>query len=200
VAEAKYGVRVRGLKLKAHGCARPMRAPADRASEHVPRLDFLYFHFHHGSAKCELRDRTDPGLKLGISCPPILICSWLENTWKTSATDTWKGDPFTRLSMETSGNFLYFFISGAVAFIAFGLIIISKWYLWPAINSRNPKAALTPLLQIPGRAECSRNDRIPRCNLRLFVKSRGWAHRRSAITPGKNAPPKRDQPVLSSIR
>jgi hypothetical protein len=46
--------------------------------------------------------------------------------------------------MEISSNFLYFFISYAIAFIGFGLI--GKWYLWPAIKDRDPKAALSPLL------------------------------------------------------
>lgn len=46
--------------------------------------------------------------------------------------------------MAVSGNQLHFFISYAVAFIAFGLI--GKWYLWPAIRDREPKPALTPLL------------------------------------------------------
>jgi hypothetical protein len=41
-------------------------------------------------------------------------------------------------------NFLYFFISYAVAFIALGLI--GYWYLWPALRQRDPKSALTPLL------------------------------------------------------
>lgn len=41
-------------------------------------------------------------------------------------------------------NFLYFFISYAVAFIALGLI--GRWYLWPALRNRDPKTALTPLL------------------------------------------------------
>jgi len=41
-------------------------------------------------------------------------------------------------------NFLLFFISYTVAFIALGLV--GKWYLWPAIRNREPKGALTPLL------------------------------------------------------
>jgi hypothetical protein len=41
-------------------------------------------------------------------------------------------------------NFLYFFISYAVAFIALGLI--GRWCLWPALRNRDPKTALTPLL------------------------------------------------------
>jgi hypothetical protein len=41
-------------------------------------------------------------------------------------------------------NFLYFFISYAVAFIALGLI--GKWYLWPAIRRTDSKTALSPLL------------------------------------------------------
>jgi hypothetical protein len=43
-----------------------------------------------------------------------------------------------------SDNQLHFFISYAVAFLAFGLI--GKWYLWPAIKDRAPKVALAPLL------------------------------------------------------
>jgi hypothetical protein len=39
---------------------------------------------------------------------------------------------------------VHFFISYAVAFLAFGLI--GKWYLWPAIKDRAPKVALSPLL------------------------------------------------------
>ena len=46
--------------------------------------------------------------------------------------------------MEITGNHVRFFISYAVAFLAFGLI--AKWYLWPALAKRDPKAALTPLL------------------------------------------------------
>jgi hypothetical protein len=46
--------------------------------------------------------------------------------------------------MPISSNEVYFFISYAVAFIACGLI--GKWYLWPAIAKRDPKAAFTPLL------------------------------------------------------
>jgi hypothetical protein len=42
------------------------------------------------------------------------------------------------------GNFLYFFISYAVAFIALGLI--GKWYLWPAMRHKDTKTALSPLL------------------------------------------------------
>jgi hypothetical protein len=42
------------------------------------------------------------------------------------------------------GNFPYFFISYAVAFIVFGLI--GRWYLWPALRNRDPQSALTPLL------------------------------------------------------
>jgi hypothetical protein len=43
-----------------------------------------------------------------------------------------------------TANHVHFFISYAVAFVAFGLI--AKWYLWPALVHRDPKAALTPLL------------------------------------------------------
>jgi hypothetical protein len=43
-----------------------------------------------------------------------------------------------------TANHVHFFISYAVAFVAFGLI--AKWYLWPALVLRDPKAALTPLL------------------------------------------------------
>jgi hypothetical protein len=43
-----------------------------------------------------------------------------------------------------TANHVHFFISYAVAFVAFGLI--AKWYLWPALVHRDPRAALTPLL------------------------------------------------------
>ncbi len=46
--------------------------------------------------------------------------------------------------MEISSNHIHFFTSYAVAFIVFTLI--GKWYLWPAISHRMPRAALTPLL------------------------------------------------------
>ena len=46
--------------------------------------------------------------------------------------------------MQITGNHVHFFISYAVAFLAFGLI--AKWYVWPALADREPKAALTPLL------------------------------------------------------
>jgi hypothetical protein len=46
--------------------------------------------------------------------------------------------------MEITANQIHFFISYAVAFIAFGLI--AKWYLWPAIADRELRDALTPLL------------------------------------------------------
>ena len=46
--------------------------------------------------------------------------------------------------MPLSENHIHYFISYAVAFLGFGLI--GKWYLWPAINDRAPKIALTPLL------------------------------------------------------
>ena len=46
--------------------------------------------------------------------------------------------------MQISANHVHFFISYAVAFLAFGLI--GKWYLWPAIKDRAPKVALSPLL------------------------------------------------------
>ena len=46
--------------------------------------------------------------------------------------------------MPPSNNQLHYFISYAVAFFVFGLI--GKWYLWPTIKDRAPKAALTPLL------------------------------------------------------
>ena len=46
--------------------------------------------------------------------------------------------------MPITANHVHFFISYAVAFVAFGLI--AKWYLWPALVLRDPKAALTPLL------------------------------------------------------
>jgi hypothetical protein len=46
--------------------------------------------------------------------------------------------------VQISANHIHFFISYAVAFLAFGLI--GKWYLWPIIRDRTPKVALTPLL------------------------------------------------------
>jgi hypothetical protein len=46
--------------------------------------------------------------------------------------------------MSITSNHVYFFISYAVAFIAFGLI--AKLYIWPAIAHRDAKTALTPLL------------------------------------------------------
>ena len=41
-------------------------------------------------------------------------------------------------------NFLNYFLSYAVAFVAFSLV--GRWYLWPAINGRPPRSALPPLL------------------------------------------------------
>jgi hypothetical protein len=46
--------------------------------------------------------------------------------------------------LEITSHYLYFFISYAVAFLVFGLI--AKWYVWPALDGRDPKTALTPLL------------------------------------------------------
>jgi hypothetical protein len=46
--------------------------------------------------------------------------------------------------MQLTTNQMHFFISYAVAFLAFGLI--AKWYVWPNIKDRALKAALTPLL------------------------------------------------------
>src|SRR6516162_4102384 len=46
--------------------------------------------------------------------------------------------------MSLSSNQIYFFISYAVAFIAFGLV--AKWYIWPRIKKRAAKDALPPLL------------------------------------------------------
>jgi hypothetical protein len=43
-----------------------------------------------------------------------------------------------------SANHVHFFISYAVAFLAFALI--ARWYVWPAIRDRAPGPALTPLL------------------------------------------------------
>ena len=45
--------------------------------------------------------------------------------------------------MEITSNYVHFFISYAVAFIAFSLI--GKWYIWPVIRDRNI-TALSPLL------------------------------------------------------
>jgi hypothetical protein len=46
--------------------------------------------------------------------------------------------------MQLTANHIHFFISYAVAFLAFGLI--GKWYVWPLIKDRALKPALTPLL------------------------------------------------------
>jgi hypothetical protein len=46
--------------------------------------------------------------------------------------------------VQITSNHVHFFISYAVAFLAFGLI--AKWYVWPALADRDPKSALTPLL------------------------------------------------------
>ncbi len=46
--------------------------------------------------------------------------------------------------MEITSNHVHFFISYAVAFLAFGLI--AKWYVWPFLAHRDPKSGLTPLL------------------------------------------------------
>ena len=46
--------------------------------------------------------------------------------------------------MALSDNQIRFFISYIFAFVVFGLI--ARWYLWPAIKDRAPKAALSPLL------------------------------------------------------
>jgi hypothetical protein len=46
--------------------------------------------------------------------------------------------------MQLTANHVHFFISYAVAFVAFGLI--GKWYVWPYIKDRDLKTALTPLL------------------------------------------------------
>jgi hypothetical protein len=46
--------------------------------------------------------------------------------------------------MQIGANHVHFFISYAVAFLAFGLI--GKWYIWPNIKDRPLKAALTPFL------------------------------------------------------
>jgi hypothetical protein len=46
--------------------------------------------------------------------------------------------------MSLSSNQIHFFISYAVAFIAFGLV--AKWYIWPSIKNRAAKDALPPLL------------------------------------------------------
>jgi hypothetical protein len=46
--------------------------------------------------------------------------------------------------MSLSSNQIHFFISYAVAFIAFGLV--AKWYIWPRIKNRAAKEALPPLL------------------------------------------------------
>jgi hypothetical protein len=46
--------------------------------------------------------------------------------------------------MQISANLIHFFISYAVAFLAFALI--GKWYVWPNIKGRPLNTALSPLL------------------------------------------------------
>jgi hypothetical protein len=46
--------------------------------------------------------------------------------------------------MQLTANHIHFFISYAVAFLAFGLI--GKWYVWPSVKDRDLKSAMTPLL------------------------------------------------------
>lgn len=46
--------------------------------------------------------------------------------------------------MQITPNLIYFFLSYAVAFLAFGLI--ARWYIWPSIRDRTAKTALPPLL------------------------------------------------------
>jgi len=46
--------------------------------------------------------------------------------------------------MTLTSNHVHFFISYAVAFVAFGLI--ARLYVWPAMADRDAKTALTPLL------------------------------------------------------
>jgi hypothetical protein len=46
--------------------------------------------------------------------------------------------------MQISANHIHFFISYAIAFLAFALI--AKWYVWPNIKDRPLKTALSPLL------------------------------------------------------
>jgi hypothetical protein len=46
--------------------------------------------------------------------------------------------------MTFTSSHVYFFVSFAVAILAFGLI--AKFYLWPAIAGRDATTALTPLL------------------------------------------------------
>ncbi|MBS0267950.1 MAG: hypothetical protein JSS54_03105 [Proteobacteria bacterium] len=46
--------------------------------------------------------------------------------------------------MPISANLIHFFISYAVAFLAFSLV--AKWYVWPNIKGRPLKVALSPLL------------------------------------------------------
>lgn len=46
--------------------------------------------------------------------------------------------------MQVSANLIHFFISYAVALLAFALI--GKWYVWPSIEGRPLKVALSPLL------------------------------------------------------
>jgi len=47
-------------------------------------------------------------------------------------------------ALPLSDNQIHFFISYIVAFVVFALI--ARWYLWPAIKDRAPRAALPPLL------------------------------------------------------
>lgn len=46
--------------------------------------------------------------------------------------------------MQISTNFIYFFISYAVAFLAFSLI--ANWYIWPSVKDRPARIALPPFL------------------------------------------------------
>ena len=52
--------------------------------------------------------------------------------------------PLQEVFAGVTPNMIHFMISYIVAFIAFALI--AKWYVWPNIRDRRPKAALAPLL------------------------------------------------------
>jgi hypothetical protein len=46
--------------------------------------------------------------------------------------------------VQLSDHHIYYFISSAVAYVAF--VLIAKWYLWPNIKDRPPDQALPPFL------------------------------------------------------
>jgi hypothetical protein len=46
--------------------------------------------------------------------------------------------------VSLSFNHFYYFISSAVAYLAF--VLIAKWYIWPIVRDRPPERALPPFL------------------------------------------------------